>query len=89
MPTAPVITEETALPPVPALPLNAILPGDARTVLAGLPDASVDLIVTSPPYADQRVDTYGGVKPDASATLFLPCSVMAQVPRLLPSMSPC
>lgn len=89
MPTSPVIMEEPVLYTIPALPLNAILPGDARAVLVTLPDASVDLIVTSPPYADQRVDTYGGVKPDASATRFLPCSVMAQVPRLLPSMSPC
>ena len=32
------------------LPLNQILIGDARTVLADLPAASVDCVVTSPPY---------------------------------------
>ncbi|WP_410623219.1 DNA-methyltransferase [Amycolatopsis sp. cmx-8-4] len=32
------------------LPLNRILIGDARTRLAELPDASVDTIITSPPY---------------------------------------
>jgi site-specific DNA-methyltransferase (adenine-specific) len=33
-----------------ALPRNQILIGDARTRLAELPDASVDCVVTSPPY---------------------------------------
>lgn len=35
--------------------------GDAREVMAKLPAESVDAIVTSPPYAMQRKDTYGGV----------------------------
>ncbi|HVB72460.1 MAG TPA: site-specific DNA-methyltransferase [Ktedonobacteraceae bacterium] len=35
---------------------------------------SVDLIVTSPPYADQRKDTYGGVSPDKYVEWFLPVS---------------
>lgn len=81
LPTAPVIMGDAALPITPILPLNAILPGDARTVLADLPDASVDLIVTSPPYADQRVDTYGGVKPDAYVEWFLP--IAAELKRVL------
>src|SRR5690606_26585109 len=29
--------------------------------MATLPDASVDALITSPPYAMQRKDTYGGV----------------------------
>ncbi|HYP30702.1 MAG TPA: DNA methyltransferase, partial [Burkholderiaceae bacterium] len=32
----------------------------------------VDLIVTSPPYADQRASTYGGVTPDDYVAWFLP-----------------
>jgi len=36
--------------------------GDCLDVLVSLPDSSVDLIVTSPPYSDQRASTYGGVK---------------------------
>ena len=34
--------------------LNQILCGDARQVLSKLPNQSVDLIFTSPPYANQR-----------------------------------
>jgi site-specific DNA-methyltransferase (adenine-specific) len=35
--------------------------GDCAEVIASLPDASVDCVVTSPPYAEQRATTYGGV----------------------------
>lgn len=37
--------------------------GDCLHVMAQFPDNSVDLIVTSPPYADARRHTYGGVPP--------------------------
>lgn len=37
--------------------------GDCETVLQSIPDNSVDLIFTSPPYADQRKKTYGGINP--------------------------
>ncbi|HAL15810.1 MAG TPA: site-specific DNA-methyltransferase [Anaerolineaceae bacterium] len=46
--------------------------GDCRGELKYLPDNSVDLIFTSPPYADSRTDTYGGVKPDDYVKWFLP-----------------
>ncbi|MCS7209207.1 MAG: hypothetical protein NZ874_06510 [Fimbriimonadales bacterium] len=32
--------------------LNRIIHGDCKEVLAQLPDECVDLIITSPPYAD-------------------------------------
>ncbi|MDX1917563.1 MAG: site-specific DNA-methyltransferase [Candidatus Caenarcaniphilales bacterium] len=35
---------------------------------------SVDLIVTSPPYADSRTKTYGGIHPDKYVDWFLPLS---------------
>lgn len=38
--------------------------GDCLDVLETLPSDSVDLIVTSPPYADARKHTYGGIHPD-------------------------
>ena len=38
--------------------------GDCKEQLKHLPDNTVDLIVTSPPYADQRKSTYGGIHPD-------------------------
>lgn len=52
--------------------VDRILEGDCEQVLAGLPDNSVDLIFTSPPYADQRAKTYGGIKPDRYVEWFLP-----------------
>lgn len=41
-------------------------------MLADLPANSVDLIVTSPPYADSRANTYGGVRPDDYVAWFVP-----------------
>jgi len=38
------------LTPDPRLPLDTILHADCRTVLAGLPEASVDLVFADPPY---------------------------------------
>jgi len=55
-------------------PTTNILQGDSAEVLKKLPDNSVDLIVTSPPYADQRKSTYGGISPDKYVEWFLPIS---------------
>ncbi len=52
--------------------LNKILLGDCEEVLKGIPENSVDLIVTSPPYADQRQQTYGGICPTKYVAWFLP-----------------
>jgi len=46
--------------------------GDCAEVLQNIPDDSVDLIFTSPPYADQRKNTYGGIHPDDYVGWFLP-----------------
>jgi len=51
---------------------NKILLGDCEQVLKSLPDNCVDLIFTSPPYADQRKTTYGGIKPNDYVDWFLP-----------------
>jgi len=51
---------------------NKILLGDCGDILRDFPDNSVDLIFTSPPYADQRKKTYGGVHPDEYVNWFLP-----------------
>lgn len=48
--------------------------GDSKEQLKLLPDNFVDLIVTSPPYADQRKSTYGGIHPDKYVEWFLPIS---------------
>ncbi len=48
--------------------------GDCRNELKKLPDDSIDLIFTSPPYADQRKTTYGGIPPNKYVDWFLPIS---------------
>ena len=49
-----------------------IIYGDCLEQLKKLPDDSVDLIVTSPPYADQRKTTYGGIAVNQYVEWFLP-----------------
>ena len=53
---------------------SALYLGDCLDVLKKLETNSVDLIITSPPYADQRKSTYGGVHPDKYVEWFLPIS---------------
>ncbi|MGL4941976.1 MAG: DNA-methyltransferase [Thermoguttaceae bacterium] len=48
--------------------------GDCLNILPTLPANSVDLVFTSPPYADQRKNTYGGIHPDKYVEWFLPIS---------------
>lgn len=60
---------------------SEILLGDCAEVLQRLPNESVDLIVTSPPYADQRKSTYGGIHPDKYVEWMLPRT--AQMFRVL------
>lgn len=54
--------------------LDQIYLGDCANVLTAFPDACVDLIVTSPPYADRRKETYGGIHPNHYVEWFLPRS---------------
>jgi site-specific DNA-methyltransferase (adenine-specific) len=58
-----------------------IIQGDSRDELKQLADNSVDLIFTSPPYADRRTHTYGGVKPEEYVAWFLP--IAEQLLRVL------
>lgn len=51
-----------------------ILLGDCKDVLKNIGDETIDLIVTSPPYADRRMNTYGGVKPEKYVDWFLQIS---------------
>jgi site-specific DNA-methyltransferase (adenine-specific) len=48
--------------------------GDSRDQLKLLSDNSVDIVVTSPPYADQRKNTYGGIRHEEYVQWFLPIS---------------
>ncbi len=51
-----------------------IILGDCNETLKEIGDNSIDLIFTSPPYADQRKNTYGGIHPDKYVDWFLPIS---------------
>lgn len=61
--------------------LDQILLGDCLDALRRLPANTVDLIVTSPPYADSRRQTYGGIHPDEYVAWFLP--IAAELQRVL------
>lgn len=68
------------------LPRNVILPGDALARLRDLPDASIDSIVTSPPYF--RLRNYGhddqlGLEPTVDAWVAELRAVLAECARLL------
>lgn len=58
-----------------------ILSGDCFEKLKEVANSSVDLIVTSPPYADQRKNTYGGIKPEKYVAWFIP--IAAELFRVL------
>lgn len=51
---------------------NQIFNGDSLEIMKFLPDNSIDLIITSPPYADSRKSSYGGVHPDKYVEWFMP-----------------
>jgi site-specific DNA-methyltransferase (adenine-specific)/site-specific DNA-methyltransferase (cytosine-N4-specific) len=55
-------------------PFAQVYLGDCTERLKELDSDSIDLIVTSPPYADQRSKTYGGITPDNYVEWFLPVS---------------
>jgi DNA modification methylase len=60
---------------------NIIHCGDCLEILPKLSDESINLVVTSPPYADSRKKTYGGIPPDRYVEWFLPIS--RELKRLL------
>ncbi|CAD5978413.1 Modification methylase PvuII [Planktothrix tepida] len=60
---------------------NQIILGNCLNVLKQIPDHQVDLVITSPPYADSRSKTYGGIHPEEYVNWFLPIS--AEIKRVL------
>ncbi len=58
-----------------------VILGDCLDVLKKMPDDSIDFVVTSPPYADQRKSTYGGIHPNEYVEWFLP--ITAELLRVL------
>lgn len=72
--------EETGRPDV-DFQTDKVYFGDCLEVLKKFPDNCIDLIVTSPPYADNRKKTYGGIPPSQYVKWFLPIS--EQLKRVL------
>lgn len=62
--------------------LGAAYLGDAKTLLAALPDASVNLVFTSPPYALHFKKAYGNVTKDQYVDWFL--AFAKEIYRILP-----
>lgn len=53
---------------------DTVILGDALSVLTELPDECVDFVITSPPYANNRSNGYGGIPITQYAEWFLPIS---------------
>ena len=58
--------------PIPKGKRVSLLKGDCLDLLPKIPSDSIDLIFTSPPYADKREHDYGGTKPEEYVDWFLP-----------------
>jgi len=63
--------QQQALPGF-ALELDRIIQGDCLNVIKTLPDECIDLIITSPPYADNRKESYQGIPINHYVDRFLP-----------------
>ena len=71
-PTRPHPSSLTTAKPAYKTTWGAMYEGDATTLLASLPDESLDLVVTSPPYALHFKKEYGNVDKDAYVGWFRP-----------------
>lgn len=59
---------------MPTYDFTELILGECSNKLLSVDTESVDLVITSPPYADQRKKSYGGVNPDRYVEWFLPIS---------------
>jgi DNA modification methylase len=66
-------------------PLDTVIAGDCRKLILDLPDQSVDIVVTSPPYWGQRTSEANGVESDPRGYL---ASLAEIFTALLPKMKP-
>jgi DNA modification methylase len=65
--------------------LNRVTEGDCRSLIAQLPDESVDVVVTSPPYWGQRLSAGTGVEDDPREYVR---GLVAIFTELLPKLKP-
>lgn len=59
----------------------SLLKGDCRDLLKTIPDASVDLVFTSPPYAERRKKAYNSIKKSDYVEWFVP--IGKEIKRIL------
>lgn len=60
---------------------DQIILGDCLRILKPMEPQTINLVMTSPPYADSRKNTYGGIHPDEYVEWFLP--ITAELYRVL------
>lgn len=60
---------------------DRIILGDCLEMLRQMPSNSINLVITSPPYADSRKNTYGGIHPDKYVEWFAP--IAGELKRVL------
>lgn len=58
-----------------------ILHADSLEVMKSIPDNSIDMVFTSPPYAERRKSTYGGIEDEKYVEWFLPFA--EQIKRII------
>jgi len=64
---------------IPKLEINHLYKGDSLDLMKRLPDNSIDLVITSPPYADLKsYITFAGISPDKYVEWFIPYCVEIQ-----------
>ncbi len=71
----PKTTANTSTRELVSLDYDKMYLGDCAEILRTIPSNSINLIVTSPPYADNRKSTYGGVPIKKYVEWFLPISL--------------
>lgn len=54
---------------------DKLMVGDCLKIMQAMPDNLIDLIVTSPPYADSRKHIYGGISPEHYVEWFSPIAI--------------
>ena len=62
---------------------NKIYNEDCLETMKKMDNESIDFIITSPPYADRRKSTYGGIHPDNYVEWFL--KISNEIKRVLKS----
>jgi len=68
-----------------AFELNTVVPGDCLQLIPQLPDESIDILVTSPPYWGQRLSLGIGTESDPREYLrLLECTFVSFLPKLKP-----